>query len=110
MTRKDTLGSAEGAVLAALLGRRGHAWAADDRPLWESRHWTLTLLNTLTSKGLVDELDPNKRYELTAEGRAKAAEIGAVSRSLEPEPYDPTVDWPRQRNNATIRSSRFPRN
>jgi hypothetical protein len=105
MTRRAPLGTAEQAVLVAL-SDRGGVWSADDRPLWESRHWTLTLLNTLTFKGLVQEVECNQRYRFTDQGRAIATEI-LSKRASSSQGWD--VDWPRQRGSYTAEPHGFPR-
>lgn len=72
MARRNTIGTAEKAVLSALLERQGK-WADVDGVLWESKYWTIEILGTLANKGLVREIVPAKQYELTPDGAAKAA-------------------------------------
>jgi hypothetical protein len=105
MTRRAPIGTAEQAVLVAL-SDRGGVWAAGDRPLWESNHWTLKLLNTLTGKGLVQELEYNQRYGFTDQGRVTATEILSKRASIS---QDWDVDCPRQRGSYTAGTNGFPR-
>lgn len=90
------LGSAERIVLVKL-SEWGGVWRTGNRPLWESAHWTLTLLNTLTSKGLVKELESNTRYELSELGHAKVKEIVTQAQDVSSGPWN--VGWPSQRGN-----------
>lgn len=71
MSRKLPLGSAERAVLDELAQRNGR-WTHDDLPLYENRYWTLQLLSSLSRKGMVREVVPDLRYELTDEGTKEA--------------------------------------
>ena len=61
------LSSAEHTVLLRLM-ERGGTWTTGERPLWESRYWTLRLLNKLASTGLVEEVEQDTKYSLTRQG------------------------------------------
>lgn len=75
MTREHVLGSAEKAVLRALR-QNGGTWTAEQRPLWDNRHWTRTILGRLANKGFVAEKVVDNHYELTDKGVLKADDIG----------------------------------
>jgi hypothetical protein len=68
-SRSKPLSSAEQAVLRKLIARGG-TWANGDTPLWESRYWTLHLLNRLASQGLVSEVEQDRKYQATRDGLA----------------------------------------
>lgn len=74
MRRTSPLGSAEKEVLVGL-AKRGGSWAHGDRALWESRQWTIQLLQALTLKELVTEVVYDKQYKLTARGQRVASEL-----------------------------------
>lgn len=61
------LSSAEADTLVRL-ANRGGVWSTGHRPLWESRYWTVHLLNMLARRGLVAELEADRRYEISRDG------------------------------------------
>jgi hypothetical protein len=75
MSRQRPLGSAEKVCLQRL-SARGGTWTEGEKPLWESKHWTLELLAALTIKGMVSEVKPGQEYRLTADGTAQADGLG----------------------------------
>lgn len=46
----------------------GGEWHKGNAPLWESEHWTLTLLRSLAVKGYVEEVVPDGHYRLNGLG------------------------------------------
>jgi hypothetical protein len=72
--RQVTLGSAEKAVLLAMLQRRD-VWSKASGWVWESAHWTVQLMGALERKGLVQPLVPDEQYQLTARGKGVATEL-----------------------------------
>lgn len=73
--RPRPLGTAEKAVLCELV-TQGGSWSTADRPLWESRHWTLKLLCGLIPKGMVTEVVRDEQYEISAKGLAVVVKMG----------------------------------
>lgn len=65
--RKRPLGDAEKAVLVALLDLGG-SWTKKSRWTWESRYWTIRLLDSLVCKELVQVVVPDEHYTLTPKG------------------------------------------
>lgn len=93
MSRQRPLGSAEKACLERLMARGGR-WADGDKPLWESKHWTLELLAALAIKGMVNEVKPGKEYKLTAAGTAQAEGLGIGDLMSPPVPRQSPVHFP----------------
>lgn len=77
--RERPIGSAERSVLLWLADNRGN-WTENDGNVWESKFWTLQLLSSLATKGLVKEVVVDAHYELTAEGRELASMMPAPGR------------------------------
>lgn len=94
MSRKP-LGSAEKEVLRRLY-LNGAVWSVGDRALWDSRHWTLALLGSLTVKGLVDEEVPNLSYKLSAAGLDLLVKEGITFPTPSPMQGRQPVHFPRQ--------------
>lgn len=67
MTRQRPVGTAEREVLQGM-ELIGGEWHKGNAPLWESEHWTLTLLRSLAVKGYVEEVVPDGHYRLNGLG------------------------------------------
>jgi hypothetical protein len=67
MRSRCRIGSAEKSVLQGLKDRGG-TWCTKDGAIWDSLHWTARILESLAVKGLVDELEPDKKYRINKAG------------------------------------------
>jgi hypothetical protein len=73
MAKQIRLGDAERETLVAL-ERRGGNWTTADRALWDSRHWTLQLMASLSRKGCV-QVTGVDTFAITPQGRAVALRL-----------------------------------
>ncbi len=75
VARQRPLGTAHRAVLRGLR-KAGGTWRLGvSPPLWEGLSWTVTLLKTLALMDLVEELEADKEYRLTAQGEHRYHEL-----------------------------------
>jgi hypothetical protein len=74
-SRNERISSAEATVLVRLAATTNGRWESGERPLWESRYWTLRLLNILAGKGMVTEVVIDETYEITRDGLRRSKSL-----------------------------------
>lgn len=98
MGNRRPVGSSESEVLKNLY-RIGGTWRSEGgRPLWESMHWTRTLLASLTVKGYVEELTPDQEYQLSHAGFQLVMQWGTQIHTPPPARSRQHVHFPAQGN------------
>lgn len=82
--KKIRLGSGEMAVLCAVYSQGGD-WSKESGWVWENAYWTELLLDRLAGKGLVRDVVPGEKYELTVQGHTLAQSMPPMA-PLRPRP------------------------
>lgn len=99
--RKPRLGQAEKAALIAMV-QRGGVWEKESKWVWESTHWTVELMDSLSRKGFAEPLEPGARYQLTAQGKALATELLLPFVQIHAQRRSQPVQLPRQGSYRTM--------